>query len=307
MSARHLARSAGGWRGKLATPPSRFGREAEHFSVSCTAGGRFMKPPVALSAAVLALILGASTAAQAQSPNTLTDAEKTAGWTLLFNGKDFDGWRKCNGTEMPANWVIEDQAMKVFTADGRKPGQGAGGDILYGVKKFRNFELSIDWKTEKAGNSGIFYNVREMREAHLLRRARGAGARQRRRHGQQGGEPPGRLALRHARGGPQNREARGRVEHHRHPGAGWQGDAHPERREGGRVRSGRPNGTRWSRTASSRPSPASPRASRRKAISASRTTATRSGSGTSRFGNSRRGHMPTTAPSRRRRATATTG
>ena len=52
--------------------------------------------------------------------------------------------------------------MKVFVPPGKKPGSGSGGDILYGTKKFKNFELSIDWKTEKAGNSGIFYNVREV-------------------------------------------------------------------------------------------------------------------------------------------------
>ena len=115
---------------------------------------------VAIGPVVRALALGA--VLQSQSPNTLTAAEKKQGWVLLFNGKSFDGWRQCNGTAMPANWVIEDQAMKVFTAEGRKPGQGAGGDILYGVKTFRNFELSIDWKTEKAGNSGIFFNVREV-------------------------------------------------------------------------------------------------------------------------------------------------
>ena len=51
----------------------------------------------------------------AQTPNTLTKKEKKAGWELLFNGKDFSGWRQCNGTAMPANWVIEDNAMKVFT------------------------------------------------------------------------------------------------------------------------------------------------------------------------------------------------
>ena len=97
-----------------------------------------------------------------QSFNRLTDAERKQAWVLLFNGASFDGWRQCNGTSMPANWVIEDQAMKVFTAPGRKPGQGAGGDIVYGARSFRNFELSIDWKTEKAGNSGIFYYVREV-------------------------------------------------------------------------------------------------------------------------------------------------
>ena len=115
---------------------------------------------VGIALVLFVLVLGS--AVQSQSPNTLTASEKTQGWVLLFNGKDFTGWRQCNGTAMPANWVIEDQAMKVFTAPGRKPGQGANGDILYGVKKFRNFELSIDWKTEKAGNSGIFYYVREV-------------------------------------------------------------------------------------------------------------------------------------------------
>ncbi len=97
-----------------------------------------------------------------QKVNKLTGKEKKAGWTLLFNGKDFTGWRQCNGTEMPKNWVIEDNAMKVFTAPDKKPGQGANGDIIYAPKKFRNFELSIDWNTSKMGNSGIFYNVREV-------------------------------------------------------------------------------------------------------------------------------------------------
>ena len=97
-----------------------------------------------------------------QKPNTLTNEEKQAGWILLFNGKDFTGWRQCNGAAMPANWAIEDNAMKVFLGEGREPGQGANGDILYGVKKFKNFELSIDWKASKMTNSGIFFNVREV-------------------------------------------------------------------------------------------------------------------------------------------------
>jgi hypothetical protein len=121
-----------------------------------------MRTHVIVSAAAVVLSMAAGTAVQSQSANALTAAQKKQGWVLLFNGASFDGWRQCNGTGMPANWMIEDQAMKVFTAEGKKPGQGSNGDILYGVKKYRNFELSIDWKTEKAGNSGIFYNVREV-------------------------------------------------------------------------------------------------------------------------------------------------
>lgn len=97
----------------------------------------------------------------AQKSNTLSRKEKKEGWVLLFNGKDFTGWRQYNATEMPKNWAIEDEAMKVFTGEGRKPGQGARGDIIYATKEFKNFELSIDWKTAEMGNSGIFYNIKE--------------------------------------------------------------------------------------------------------------------------------------------------
>lgn len=91
-----------------------------------------------------------------------TSSVQKSGWTTLFNGKNFDGWRGVNKTTMPSNWIIEDGAMKVFTAPGKKPGHGNDGDIIFADKQFQNFELSLDWKTSKMGNSGIFYNVREV-------------------------------------------------------------------------------------------------------------------------------------------------
>ena len=33
---------------------------------------------------------------------------------------------------------------------------------LYSPKKFKNFELSVDWNAGKMGNSGIFFSVREV-------------------------------------------------------------------------------------------------------------------------------------------------
>ena len=97
----------------------------------------------------------------AQDANKLTEKEKQEGWMLLFNGQNFDGWRQYNSTEVPKNWVIEDNAMKVFTANGKNAGEGSNGDIIFAGKKFKNFELTIEWKASKAGNSGIFYYVRE--------------------------------------------------------------------------------------------------------------------------------------------------
>lgn len=92
----------------------------------------------------------------------LSSKDKKGEWISLFNGNNFDGWRQVNGAAMPANWVIEDNAMKVLLGEGKKPGQGANGDIIYADKQFQNFELSIDWKASEMANSGIFYNVKEV-------------------------------------------------------------------------------------------------------------------------------------------------
>src|SRR5680860_1307456 len=120
-----------------------------------------MKKNIILSLAIFAALLIA-VPSFAKKDNKLSKAEKKTGWVLLFNGSDFDGWRQCNGTEMPANWVIEEDAMKVFTGEGKNPGQGSNGDIVFGDKKFKNFELSVDWKASKMANSGIFFSVREV-------------------------------------------------------------------------------------------------------------------------------------------------
>jgi hypothetical protein len=99
------------------------------------------------------------TAVMAQNSNVLTEKEKAEGWTLLFDGKNFDGWRKCNATGMPANWSVNENAMKVSRGD--VAGRGQDGDILFAAKKYKNFELSVDWKIESEGNSGIFYYIVE--------------------------------------------------------------------------------------------------------------------------------------------------
>jgi hypothetical protein len=120
-----------------------------------------MKPHITLSFTLAAALL-LSLPAFGQKANQITSKEKKEGWVLLFNGNDFTGWRQCNGTEMPKNWIIEEEAMKVVLGEGKEPGSGANGDILYGEKKFRDFELSIDWKASEMANSGIFHNVREV-------------------------------------------------------------------------------------------------------------------------------------------------
>ncbi|MGZ6117696.1 MAG: 3-keto-disaccharide hydrolase [Gemmatimonadaceae bacterium] len=98
-------------------------------------------------------------------PNTLTDAERRAGWRLLFDGKTFDGWRGLGYDSVPtAHWKIENGAIRKL-ADGQVPrlpdGQPAAGGDLMTRETFRDFELSWEWKISRAGNSGVKYNVSE--------------------------------------------------------------------------------------------------------------------------------------------------
>jgi hypothetical protein len=87
---------------------------------------------------------------------TLTEVERQAGWTLLFNGRDFTGWRVYRGGAPKAPWIVEDGAM-ALTARG-------GGDLVT-EEEFGPFELSLEWKISPNGNSGIMYLVKESEAA----------------------------------------------------------------------------------------------------------------------------------------------
>ncbi|HNQ83523.1 MAG TPA: DUF1080 domain-containing protein [Bacteroidales bacterium] len=92
--------------------------------------------------------------------NMLTKKEKKEGWALLFDGKSANGWRGYNKTAFPEKgWAVEEGTLHVI---GSSRGEaGGGGDLLFD-KKFRNFELSIEWKVSEGGNSGIFYLAQEI-------------------------------------------------------------------------------------------------------------------------------------------------
>lgn len=100
------------------------------------------------------LIFASSVALASAADNTLTPAEKSAGWQLLFDGKSFAGWRGFRKEAMPEQgWTIKDG--KLCTVAKVK-----GSDIVT-ARKFTDFELSWDWRVEPAGNNGVKYFVSE--------------------------------------------------------------------------------------------------------------------------------------------------
>jgi hypothetical protein len=97
---------------------------------------------VALSAAVSPLF--------SAEPNSLSGAEKAAGWKLLFDGKSLAGWRGYKEEAVGAGWKVQDNAI-VLTA-------AKAGDLVT-VAQFADFELIFEWKISEAGNSGVIYRV----------------------------------------------------------------------------------------------------------------------------------------------------
>lgn len=103
---------------------------------------------------LLALLLAA--AAVAQQANTLTPEEKAAGWILLFDGTSFQGWVDPNLKDPPAHaWTVVDGCIKTVP-------HAAMREDLMSKAKFRDFEMTFDWKVAPGANSGVKYRVQDV-------------------------------------------------------------------------------------------------------------------------------------------------
>ena len=88
--------------------------------------------------------------------NKLTRDEKKDGWQLLFDGKSTRGWHIFQKPEtLNPQWKVENGTLTLTNK---------GGGDLVSDQEYENFELSLEWKISKNGNSGIFFNVSENAE-----------------------------------------------------------------------------------------------------------------------------------------------
>jgi len=74
--------------------------------------------------------------------------KKEEGWILLFNGKDFSGWKMSDKKQ--AKWKIEDG---MIVANGPR-------SHLFTEKEFKNFEFKAEVKTTPGSNSGIYFHTK---------------------------------------------------------------------------------------------------------------------------------------------------
>ena len=86
------------------------------------------------------------------------DAE---GYYILFDGTNMNGWRGYGKDSIPGKWVIDNGAIKLNGSGGGEAQNADGGDLIF-AKKFKNFELELEWMVSKGGNSGIFFLAQEV-------------------------------------------------------------------------------------------------------------------------------------------------
>lgn len=98
--------------------------------------------------------------------NTLTDAEKAAGWELLFDGKALTQWKGYNRPDLPSAWIVKDGMMTLDLKDESKE----GGDIITKAA-YENFELQLDFKLYEETNSGVLYRVVEVEDTPIWHNA----------------------------------------------------------------------------------------------------------------------------------------
>lgn len=104
---------------------------------------------------------------QNQAQHKSIDKTNYQGFTSLFNGRDLSGWKglvgnpiyrsklsysalqaqqKIANEKMQKDWIVKD-GLLIFTGHG---------DNLATEKKYKNFEMYVDWKITDKGDAGIY-------------------------------------------------------------------------------------------------------------------------------------------------------
>lgn len=126
---------------------------------SCGSGAK--KQNVTEESTPTTVALSYSKSLKGAETDSLTLPIDADGYITIFDGTSLDGWRGYGKDQVPSRWTIEDGCLK-FNGTGTGEGQtGEGGDLIF-AHKFKNFEMELEWKISKGGNSGIFYLAQEV-------------------------------------------------------------------------------------------------------------------------------------------------
>ncbi|MFT4156233.1 DUF1080 domain-containing protein [Parafilimonas sp.] len=113
------------------------------------------------AAAILFAACNSSSSNTAEATDTTATADATTetssndtGWVSLFDGSTLNGWHAFGQTEA-GKWSADSGAIQLHSAS-----KAEGGDLVSN-DSFGNFDLKLDWKISKDGNSGILFYVQD--------------------------------------------------------------------------------------------------------------------------------------------------
>ncbi len=81
--------------------------------------------------------------------------ENKKGWISLFDGKTTKGWHSYGKTTAGEAWKVEDGSIHLDAGKGL-----SAGDIVTD-ESFDDFDLKLEWKISKNGNSGVIFFIQD--------------------------------------------------------------------------------------------------------------------------------------------------
>ena len=106
-----------------------------------------MRTTIASSAALALFTLAMICAARAEGATGKATNGRPSAWHSLLETSSAKHWRGWESADLPKGWTVKDG---VISKDGEV-------DDLVTREEYANFEIQLEWKLGKAGNSGIFY------------------------------------------------------------------------------------------------------------------------------------------------------
>jgi hypothetical protein len=119
-----------------------------------------MKKFIVFYVFALLMLSGCSSSRRTSSAGTTGANEQLGGWISLFDGRTTRGWHTYGKTEAGKAWKVEDGVLHLDAS--KKDGwQTKDGGDLVTDDEFEDFQLQLEWKISRGGNSGIIFYVHE--------------------------------------------------------------------------------------------------------------------------------------------------
>ena len=101
-----------------------------------------------------------TTAATADTTTSTSNNNNDTGWITLFDGSTLNGWHTFGATSVSPKWSVDSGAIHFNPKI-----KGDDGDLVSN-DSFENFDLKVDWKIAKGGNSGVLFYVQDDKQKY---------------------------------------------------------------------------------------------------------------------------------------------